>query len=66
MQAFNLTWQHDGERLFSEAQQVDSSTVQLKLSNTTTTDNGVYWCGPLFISNKSQGVNISLIVAGKN
>ena len=60
----NLMWQHNGKWLDHEVQQVDSSTVQLKLSNTSRINNGFYWCGPK-LGNTSQGVNISLTVAGE-
>ena len=63
VQAINLTWKHNGEWLDHEAEQVDSATVQLKLSNTSRIDNGLYWCGPK-LGNTSQGVNVSLTVAG--
>ena len=65
LQAYNLTWQHNGKQLLSNIQQVDSTTIQLKLSNASQNDNGIYWCGPKS-SKASQGVNMSLTIAGMN
>jgi len=62
-QALNLTWQHNKKWLFGEVQHIDTATVQLTLSSTSSKNNGIYWCGPK-LGNMSQGVNISLIVAG--
>ena len=44
---------------------IDNSIVQLQLSNASAPDDGIYWCGPVS-GNKSQGVNISVTVAGNN
>ena len=63
-QALNLTWQHNKKWLFGEVQHIDTATVQLTLSSTSSANNGIYWCGPKF-GQISQGVNISLIVAEK-
>lgn len=63
VQAINLTWQHNGKWLNHGVEEVDSATVQLKLSNTSRINNGLYWCGAK-LGNTSQGVNISLTVAG--
>jgi hypothetical protein len=63
VQALNLKWQHNGKWLDHEVEEVDSATVQLKFSNTSRINNGIYWCGPKF-GNTSQGVNVSLTVAG--
>ena len=63
VQALNLTWQHNGKWLDHEVELLDSSTVQLKLCNTSRLNNGLYWCGPK-LGNTSQGINISLTVAG--
>ena len=63
VQPLNLTWQHNGKRLDHELELLDSSTVQLKLSNTSRLNNGLYWCGPK-LGNTSRGINISLTVAG--
>jgi len=63
VQALNITWKHNGKWLGHEVEQVDSSTVQLKLSNTSRIYNGFYLCGPK-LGNRSQGINISLTVAG--
>lgn len=62
-QALNLTWQHNGKWLDDEVEEVDSSTVQLRLFNTSRINNGLYWCGAK-LTNTSRGVNISLTVAG--
>jgi len=62
-QASNLTWQHNKKWLFSEVRHMDNSTVQLILSSTSSDNDGIYWCGPR-LGNMSQGVNMSLIVAG--
>ena len=62
-QALNLTWQHNKKWLFGEVQHIDTTTVQLTLSSTSSKNNGIYWCGPK-LGHMSQGVNISLIVAG--
>ena len=59
----NLTWQHNKKWLFGEVQHIDTAAVQLTLLNTSSDDNGIYWCGPK-LGHMSQGVNISLIVAG--
>ena len=63
-QALNLTWQHNKKWLIGEVQHIDNATVQLTLSSTTSENNGIYWCGPK-LGHMSQGVYISLIVAGK-
>ena len=63
VQALNVTWKHNGKWLGHEVEQVDSSTVQLKLSNTSRINNGFYWCGPK-LDNRLRGINISLTVAG--
>ena len=65
LQAINLTWKHNGKQLLSNIQQIDSTTIQLKLPNTNKNNSGIYWCGPKS-GKKSQGVNMSLTVAGKN
>ena len=64
-QDFNVSWQHNGEWLSRSVQKIDNATVQLRLFDTSSSDNGMYWCGPIS-GNKSQGVNISLTVAGNN
>ena len=62
-QALNLTWKHNKKWLFDEVQHINTAKVQLTLSSTSSENNGIYWCGPKF-GHMSQGVNISLIVAG--
>lgn len=61
-QVLNVSWKHNDKWLFDRIKQIDKSTVQLQVLNTSTLDNGFYWCG-LISGNKSQGVNISVTVA---
>jgi len=62
-QALNLTWQHNKKCLFGEVKHIDTAMAQLTLSLTSSKNNGIYWCGPK-LGHMSQGVNISLMVAG--
>ena len=61
----NVSWKHNDKWLFDRAKKIDDSTVQLQLLNASAHDNGIYWCGPVS-GDKSQGVNISVTVAGNN
>lgn len=60
---FNISWWHNGENLSSsKTQQIDNVTLQLQLSNTRKSDNGIYWCGSKS-DKKSLRIIISLSVA---